>query len=527
MRRRRWTIDGAQAIQLAGIVAAMVLAAVVNVLAARHFSRWDWTKDRRWSLGQATLATLRTLEQPVDVWVIAGPAEPARESLRQILGEYQAASSRLVVHWIDPDRDTVQLLDLERRFGVEAGRAEDGRVATDAVVVVASGDRHWFLTPKDMFEQTDDIHVKPREERQLTQAIRAVLESDKAKLCFTVGHGELTLEPGKDDREWLGALRDMLEKDNYDLASVDTTAPDAHDPFTGCGAVVIAGPRTPFAPDEANRLRSWLLQGGSLLAVIGPLEAPTATGMAPAGLDAVLEPFGIALDDDLVHDIEPSVAIPETHGEGFFVSARPHPVTASLVPGGGDAHPPRVAIFFSRSLHRVSPPGAASSSELLVTGDGAYAKKSIVGASAWTEAAPRERADEGGPFALAMASERPRVGSSTPHGPRVVVVGSRFALAEDNWKQPRALHGAAFLVDNALSWLAARPPVVDVQDKAEVPAGMRISEDGRAEVRRYVLVLMPLAAMLLGAAVWAWRRSSENKPYVPGGERSGVGEGTR
>jgi len=24
---------------------------------------------------------------------------------------------------------------------------------------------------------------------------------------------------------------------------------------------------------------------------------------------------------------------------------------------------------------------------------------------------------------------------------------------------------------------------------------------------------MPLAAMLLGVAVWAWRRSSENKPY--------------
>jgi hypothetical protein len=25
---------------------------------------------------------------------------------------------------------------------------------------------------------------------------------------------------------------------------------------------------------------------------------------------------------------------------------------------------------------------------------------------------------------------------------------------------------------------------------------------------------MPLAALLLGIAVWAWRRSSENTPYV-------------
>jgi hypothetical protein len=114
-----------------------------------------------------------------------------------------------------------------------------------------------------------------------------------------------------------------------------------------------------------------------------------------------------------------------------------------------------------------------------------------------------------------MAAERPQAAAHAPHGPRVVVIGSRFALSEDNWRQPRPLHGAAFLVDSALSWLAARPEVVDVPDKAQVAAGIRVSEAGREEVRRYVLVLMPLAALLLGVAVWAWRRSSENRPYVP------------
>jgi len=518
MTKRRLPLDGGQAVQLGGVIAAVVLAAVVNVLAARHFSRWDFTGDRRWSLGAATLETLRTLEQPIDVWAIVGPGEPLEQSLRQMLVEYQAASPRVVVHWVDPDRDAVQLLDLQRRFAIEAGRAEDGRVATDAVVVVESGDKHWFLTPKDMFEQTDDVHVKPREERELTRGIRAVVGGEKARLCFTVGHGELTLDPGKDEREWLGALRDLLEKNNYDLGSVDSTAPDAHEPFVGCAAVVIAGPRSPFAPEEANRLRSWLLQGGSVFAAIGPVEAATPTGMAPAGLDDVLGPFGIALDDDLVHDLDANIAIPETHGEGFFVSAQAHPVMAGLVAGGPDAHPPRIAMFFSRSMHRASQPGAATSSPLLVTSNGAYGKRSIVGASSWTDAPPRDPSDETGSLALAMASERPRVGPSVPHGPRVVVVGSRFALAEDNWRQPRALHGAAFFVDSALSWLVARPPVVDVPDKTEIAAGMRISEEGRDEVRRYVLVLMPLAAMLLGAAVWAWRRSSENKPYVPGSD---------
>jgi hypothetical protein len=506
---------GAQILQLAGIVGAVVLAFVVNVLASRHFTRWDWTRDKRWSLSPATLETLRTLEQRVDVWAIAGSGDPLEQSLSEVLASYRAASSKIDVHWIDPDRDAVQLVDLQRRFGLEAGRTENGRVATDAVVVVASGDRHWFLTAPEMFEPAGDVRARPREERALTRAIRSVLGGERTRLCFTVGHGELALDPAGDERDGLGAVRDLFEKNNYELTSVDLTAPGAHEPFAGCTVAIIAGTRAPFAPQEANRLRTWLLQGGSLLAAVGPVDT-SVPGSASAGLDDVLAPFGIALDDDLVHDVDPDASIPDTHGEGFFVAARPHAVTAGLVAGGSDAHPPRVAVFFSRSLRHVSPPGASAAVDLLVTSQGAFAKRDLTGASQWTSAPPRASDDPSGPFVVAMASERDRIGGAA-HGPRVVVAGTRYALAEDNWRQPRPLHGAAFFVDSALSWLAARPEVVDVPERAEVPAGMHVSEEGRAEVQRYVLVFMPLAALLLGAAVWAWRRSSENKPYEPRG----------
>jgi hypothetical protein len=527
MSGRSGRVDGAQALQLAGIVAAVVLAAVVNVLGARHFTRWDWTRAHRWSLSPATIDTLHSLdsrEVRVTLWVVAGEADPVEGSLRQLLAAYEAATSRLDVHWIDPDRDAVQLVDLQRRFGLEAGRTEDGRVATDAIVVAASGDRHWFLTQAEMFEQSDDVHVKPREERALTQAIRSVLGGDKTRLCLTVGHGELSLDPGKDERESLGAVRDLLEKDNYELASVDTTAPDAHEPFAGCAVVIVAGPRSAFAPIEASRLRAWLLQGGNLFAAVGPIDANTPTGLAPAGLDDVFAPFGIGLDEAVVHDVAPTVAAPDTHGEGFLVTPMPHAITVGLVPGGGDARPPRVAMFFARPMHHVAGPGATSATDLLVTDASAFAKASIAGAATWPDAPPRDPADRAGPFALAMACERPGPAAGV-HGPRVVVVGSRFALAEDNWRQPHALHGTAFFVDSAISWLAARPTLVDVPDGAEVAAAMRISEEGRDEVRRYVLLFMPLATVLIGVAVWAWRRSSENAPYHdPGGVERGAGD---
>ena len=57
-----------------------------------------------------------------------------------------------------------------------------------------------------------------------------------------------------------------------------------------------------------------------------------------------------------------------------------------------------------------------------------------------------------------------------------------------------------------------KPEILDVPQKPEVSAGMRINEESRSEVRRYVLVFMPLAAALLGIAVALRRRSTEGTP---------------
>ncbi|MGA2449432.1 MAG: Gldg family protein [Polyangiaceae bacterium] len=517
MTSRRHPARWARVLQPAGLVAAIVLAALVNVLSARHFARWDWTTSRRWSLAPATVETLRSLAQPVDMWIIGGRDEPFRQSLDPIVYALRAQSSRLDLHWIDPDRDAAQLASLERRFGLETDRAEQGRLVTDAVVVVASGDKHWLVTAQDLAYAHGDEGVKPRAERALTLALRHLLDGTQSKLCFTVGHGELSLEGSRDERDGLAALHDVLVKSNYELASVDATRPNAHEPFEGCAVVVIAGVRAPFGPDEENRLRTYLLDGGSLLATVGPLDGSDEASVWPSGLDAALAPFGIALEDALVQETDSSVTIPDTHGEGFFVSVRPHPVTAGLADAA--SHPPRVAVFFARALRHIAPPGAVAAADVLLTSDGAFGKRDLTGAAAWDQTPDRASEDLPGPLIVAMAAERPKTRADAPHGGRVVVVGSRFALADDNWRQPRPVHGAAFFVDSAISWLAASPVVVDVPDKPDLMAGMSLSEESRGEVKRYVLGLMPLAALLLAASVWAWRRSSEDKPY----ERRGRG----
>ena len=48
-------------------------------------------------------------------------------------------------------------------------------------------------------------------------------------------------------------------------------------------------------------------------------------------------------------------------------------------------------------------------------------------------------------------------------------------------------------------------------DKAAVAAGLRIDDDSRSTIRRYVVVFMPATVALLGIAIALFRRQSEGK----------------
>ena len=137
---------------------------------------------------------------------------------------------------------------------------------------------------------------------------------------------------------------------------------------------------------------------------------------------------------------------------------------------------------------------------------------SIAGAANWSGVPEKQDRDLKGPLVLAMASERPKLSKASPHGPRVVVIGAGTVMLQRNWRDPAPARGAAFLVESAISWLASKPAILDVPAKPSVAAGIRITEESRNEVRRYVLVFMPLTSILFGLGIGLWRRSTERKP---------------
>jgi len=513
----------------AGIIAAMVLAVLVNVLAARHYRRWDWTRGGLYTLSDATVQTLGALEEPVKVYVLLGADDPLTLSVRHLLDAYRAETTRLEVEYTDPDRRPAEFLALQQRYGIAAGKTEDGRIATDASIIVARGDRPHFLTSHDLVavEDEEDMRARPRLEHALTGAIRSVLSTEQPRACFTGGHGERSIDVGGSGG--LAALKDRLVKDNFEVVQLgrgeggEAGDEHEHDPdheraaqpaapgkmpteaeLAACRVLIVAAPSEPLPAEEVARYRRYLEQGGNVLVVTGPVPDADDQRYLRLGLDALLAAAGVKLQEDFVFEIDPRYRSTQGFGETFLPIVRPHPITEGLIKEADQGLGPVLTVASSLAL---TGSGSAAPVPILVTSDQAFGMVDFFGWAKNPGPPSASEADHRGPLTIAVAAELPKpAGSTAPYGPRAVVLASPGVLLGANWQSPE-LRGTAVLLESALSWLSARPAMLDIPDKPAFTAGMRVSEASLASIFRYVVLFMPLAAALLGAAVYLQRRA--------------------
>src|SRR5262249_8603315 len=169
----------------------MVLAVLVNVYAARHYRRWDLTTHGLYTLSPATVDTLHALAERVEVDVLLSSNDPLANSVKFLLNAYQAETERLAVRYVDPDRHPADFLALQQKYGIEAGRTEDGVVVTDAAVVMSrAAGKPFFLSAAELVDDRDESRARSKVEQSFTLTLRKVMNDSRARVCFTTGHGE-------------------------------------------------------------------------------------------------------------------------------------------------------------------------------------------------------------------------------------------------------------------------------------------------------------------------------------------------
>jgi hypothetical protein len=116
-----------------------------------------------------------------------------------------------------------------------------------------------------------------------------------------------------------------------------------------------------------------------------------------------------------------------------------------------------------------------------------------------------------------MAAEAAQDGDTGARPARAVVLGSASVLWTRTFEDP-ALTGTRRFVESALSWLVTRPALVSLPPKPARQVGLRLTASSLSEVARYVLVYMPLTALLIGG-LSLYRRRRRPAASAPEAQR--------
>lgn len=467
----------------AAIFLALVLVAMLNYLAHRHYARFDWSRSGFYRLSDKTRSLLASVTSRVEVVVFFQPDHPAYEDVVRLLKEYQHAAPNLRVERVDPNRDLGRAEALARQYEVNQLN----------VVVFSTEGRTKFVGADELTEidYSGALYGEApqarsfRGEQAFSSALHSLTQLRQPIVYFIRGHGERDIND-RDPYTGYSAIAQHIRRDNAVVR--DLLLAEARQIPADADALVLPGPTKTLAPQEIDLLKAWLNNSGRLLLLLD-------TG-GTAGLGPLLESWDVRLRDDVV--VDPSRTL---SGLDLFVNDYGiHPITRDL-------REVTSVFYLPRSVEPIPPPDDAPKaadrprvSVLVRSSPDSWAESDL-------EQKPmkfdRQR-DRQGPISLAVAVER---GAAVDLGmdlrpSRLVVFGDTDFLSNG------ALTGGnTDLFLNALNWLLEREQLLSIAPKPLDDIRLVISRAQLRGVYWTVLAILPGLVAILGAGIWWQRRA--------------------
>jgi hypothetical protein len=507
----------ARLVSIAGAPASMLLALVlfgmINVLSARHYRRFDWTRAQLFTLSPRSQQIARGVRDRVEIVILLGRAEPQWRDAVELAERYRALNPMISVRLLDPDRQREAFIAFLQRYGLRAGRSSQSDIAAEAGVVIVKGDRHLEIRRDDLAALGDATragggdataaeriaNARVTVERSLSSMLVQIQRGDRPTLCASTGHDEIPLQ-GSDESMQLFAQE--LEHDNITTRAVELRGTSSVP--ADCDALLIAGPRQAFTEGEARAVSRYLQAGGNLLLLLDPFFVDRHH--APSGLEPVTRLAGIEPTSTVVVESDPQKQLdglpPMVFTAGDFGS---HELSRNF--RGIDAE---VLVRTARAL-RTSAGSAVVPESILRTTPNAWGETGELDAVR-DGALRRDGSDIAGPVDLALASRVPdaRARPGRAANGRVVVFGfSYLATNESMTPSARARFADSALLQASIGWLIERQDLVDVPPRPANAAALMVSAETVKLVRWYAIVFIPLAALLVGIAVLRARKSVE------------------
>jgi len=331
-------------------VTLVVAVIVVNVASDLFYQRFDLTKEKRYTLSEATHGLVDRLDETLYVEVFLEGEFPTeyrrlKNATRDMLNEYQHMSRGNIVYKFTDvlgDKEVKEKENILQQFsgkGLQITRPEVGmdettseRYIIPAALVKYKGKEYPLNLLKREFGRSldDDINASIELlEYEIGNVIRKCIARKKIRIAFTEGHNELdevdvadiskslnefylvdriniNLTDTSCTKQFLGRMQQNPEKAGKILLKGVMQQMNQYD------ALIVAKPRLNFLDEELFLIDQYVMSGGKVIWLAEPLIAEMdsvakygsiMTADYNLNINDLLFRYGVRINLDLIQDL--------------------------------------------------------------------------------------------------------------------------------------------------------------------------------------------------------------------------------
>ena len=323
---------------LLGLLAVIAVVVLVNILSSFFFYRIDLTKDKRHSLSKSTIEMLKNLEDRVYFRVyLKGKDQPAdyqlfAKQVEQMLQTFRSYSKNVYYEFIDPiegktNEEVNGILGEFVKKGLEPipiSREDAGGYSTHVVIpgaIVSYRNREYPAKVVVADPSGADWLKYSNEELEynLVAPVRRLLKTEKPKVAYLDGHGELdfwnTCWTAMQLQRFYNVSRITLDGKINALRNIsidDTVSGNLVLGNNKYDVLIVAQPTQPFREYDKYVIDQFIMRGGKVLwlidnttASLDSLRAAPEFFATPRALyiNDLFFTYGVRINTDLIQDL--------------------------------------------------------------------------------------------------------------------------------------------------------------------------------------------------------------------------------
>lgn len=452
------------------IIGAIVIVILVNVLVtmlgAKVPLKIDFTSNKMYALSKETKEYLKSYDTDTNIYILSSEAnQDAR--IGQVIDQYSKYSDKIKAENINPSENPT--------FGKKY--AQNGESLGNNSVIVDGGDKYRIIGMTEFYgiDAQSGKYSSLNAENKINGALSYISAKEEKKAYLTTGHNELKVDGAKT----------KLQDINYSVADWNSVTESAPEDMS---LLMIVRPTVDFSTEEITKLDGYLQKGGKVQLYFD-VDSQSLTNL----YTYLKNVWGIEVNDDVVVETDRAhtVALGQSGMALFMPVMRDMEFTKSL-----RENKRTVAYFpYSKPLYLAfEVNGQTETKAVLTSTDKAYT--ATIDSNAKTDSSK-----EGEMIVAALSKDN-------AHNSSVYVSGNTMLLTRD----PSVLAGDYGLANydylvNLINYTAGDEGTFIAPEKALINNVISISQLTMILTFAFVVVIMPLLALVTGLLVWVKRRN--------------------